>query len=104
MLVVSLRSGLVTRATVAKLVPFKNAGLLEQAHRAIDRRDRNVGVNGCGARVERLYVGMVLAVTKHSRDDFALLGDAQPLVGAQLFNVDRSMHGVELVRQGDMVK
>ena len=45
MIVVSLGCRLVARAAVAELVPFEDSRLLEQADRAIDGRDRDVGVD-----------------------------------------------------------
>ena len=88
MVVVGFRRRLIARAAVAELVPLEDPRLFEQADGAIDRRDRDVGIDRRGARMERLDVRMVLAVAKDPRDGLALLGDAQPLVGAQLFDVD----------------
>ena len=83
------RRGFVARAAVAELVPLEDAGLLEQAHGAVDGGDRDVRIDRRGARVQRLDVGMILAVAEHARDDLALLGDPQALVGAQRLDVDR---------------
>src|SRR5215210_7664790 len=44
-IVMGIRRRLVARSAVAELVPLENARLFEQAHRAIDRRDRNVRVD-----------------------------------------------------------
>ena len=82
MVMVRFGRGLVARAAVAELVALEDSRLLEQPHRPVDRRDRDVGVDGRGAGVEGLDVRMVLAVAEHARDDLALLGDAQALVRA----------------------
>ena len=96
MVVVRFGRGLVARAAVAELVPFQNAGLLEQADGAIDGRDRDVRVDRGRPRMERLDVRMVLAVAENTGDRLALFGDAQPLVGSELLYVDRAMHGGNL--------
>ena len=68
-------------------------GLLEQADGAVDGGDRDLGVDRGGALVERLDVGVILGLAQDARDGPALLGDAQALVGAQLFDVDLAVHG-----------
>src|SRR5687768_1156167 len=39
---------------------------------------------------------MVLGLAQHARDDLALLGDAQALVGAQRLDVDVAAHGAKV--------
>src|SRR3954447_18337623 len=51
MVVVRLRRGFVTRAPIAELVALEDPGLLEQADRTIDRRDRDVGIDRRRARM-----------------------------------------------------
>ena len=83
-------------ASASLSVAFEDSRFLEQPHRPVDRRDRDVGVDGRGAGVEGLDVRMVLAVAEHARDDLALLGDAQALVRAQCLDVDRPGHAAKL--------
>ncbi len=96
MIVVGFGGRFIARTAVAELVTLQDARLLEQADRAIDGRDRDVGIDRRGARMERFDVGMVLAVAQDPRNSLALLGDPETLVGAELLNVDRAMHGAEL--------
>ena len=60
MVVMRFRRGLVARAAVAELVALEDSRFLEQADRAVDGGDRDVGIDRGGAGVERLDVGMVL--------------------------------------------
>jgi hypothetical protein len=92
MIVVGLRGRLVARAPVAKLMAFENSGFLEKTHCPIDCRDRDVGIDRCGPRMERLDVGMVLAVPQHAGDYLALLGDPEALVGAECLDIDGTRH------------
>ena len=92
MVVMAFRRGFVARAPVAKFMPLQNPRLLEQADGAIDGGDRDIGIHRGGALVERLDIGMILAVAKHPRNRLALLGDAKPLVGAKLLDIDRTVH------------
>ena len=72
---------------------LENPGFLEQPNRAVDGRNRDIGIDRSRPRVERLDVGMILAFAQDASDDLALFGDPEALVGAQLLNVDRTMHG-----------
>ena len=96
MVVMRVRRGFITRSAIAKLVTLENSRLLEQADSAIDRRDRDFGVDRGGALVKRLDVGVILGLAQHARDRAALLGDPEALVGAQLFDVDSTVHGPRL--------
>ena len=60
MVVMRVRRGFVARAAVAELVALEDSGLLEQADGAVDRGDRDLGVDRRGALVQRLDVGMIL--------------------------------------------
>ena len=53
---------LVARAAVAEVVLLDDAGLFEQADRPVDGGDGYVRVDGGGAAVELLHVGMVVAL------------------------------------------
>src|SRR3954452_3553082 len=92
MVVVAFRGCLVARASVAELVPLEYPRFLEQAHGPVNGRDRNVRIDCRCAGVERFDVRMILAVAEHARDDLALLGNAQALVGAQGLDVDGTGH------------
>ena len=104
MVVVVVRRRLIARAPVAKLVALEDPGFLEQANGAVYGRDRNLGIDRRCALVKRLDVGMILRLAQHARDGAALLGDAQALVGAQLFDVDLAVHGAWLVGAAPSVK
>src|SRR5690348_912158 len=93
MVMVGLGRRFIARPAVAELVSLEDSGLLEQTDGAIDGRDRDVGVHRSGSRMQRLDVRMILAVTQHARDHFALFGDPQAFVGAQRLNVDLARHG-----------
>jgi hypothetical protein len=45
-IVMSFLRFLIARSAVAKVMPFQNARLLEQSNRAIDRRDRDMRIDG----------------------------------------------------------
>src|SRR6185437_15432592 len=97
--VMVFRHRFIARPAVAEFVALENPGLFEQADGAIHRCDRNVGVNGRGARVQGLDVRMIFAITEHPRDGLALLGDAKSLVGAQGLDVYRPRHLAKLGMQ-----
>src|SRR6185369_40821 len=100
MIVMSLGCGFVTRSPVTELMPFEDSGLLEQPDGAVDGGNRDVRVDRSRARVQRLDVGMVLAVAEHARDHLALLGDSKTLVGAERLNIDRTRHDPKLDSRG----
>lgn len=85
---VCLGCGFVARTPVSEIVPVEDAGLFEQSDGTIDRRDRNPGVHRRGTGVKLFDIGMILAFGKDLGDRSALLGYAQPLVGAKLFEID----------------
>src|SRR5438046_1714510 len=64
MVVVAFRGCLVARAPIAELMAFEDSRLLEQPDGAIDGRDRDIRVDRCRAGVQRLDIGMVLAVAE----------------------------------------
>ena len=96
MVVVAFGSGLVARTPVAELMALEDARLLEQANGALDGRYRDVRVDRRRPPVERLDVGMILAVTEHARDGLALLGDPQAFVGAQRLDIDLARHDAKV--------
>ena len=90
--VVRFGRGLVTRAAIAEIVPVQHARLFEQADRAIDGRDRDARIDLRGAFMQLLDIGVVVAVRQDAGDNLALFGDAQALVGAELFEIDFMGH------------
>src|SRR5688572_21330685 len=54
-------------AAVPELMPLENAGLFEQANRAIDGRDRYARIDRRRPRMERLDIGMIIRFRKHAR-------------------------------------
>ena len=86
--VVRLGRRLVAGAPVAEVVPVKDAGILEQTHRAIDRGDGDLRVDRRSALMQQLDVRMILAIGKHAGNDPALLGNPEAAFGTQRFEVD----------------
>ena len=82
MIVVAVAHLLVAGAALAEIVPLDDAGVLEQLHRAIDRRDRDLVVDRDAAAIQFLDVGMIGGLRQHARDDAALLGHAHAGRGA----------------------
>src|SRR5579864_2763742 len=96
MVVVGFRSCLVARTAIAEFMALENSGFLEEAHRPVDRRDRDVGIDRCGPCVERLDVRVVLTVSEDASDHLALLGDAEALVGAECLDIDGTRHWLQI--------
>ena len=59
MMMVAFFTGLIAGAAAAEIVPFQDAFLLEQADRAIDRRDGDVLIELGGAAVQFLDIRMI---------------------------------------------
>jgi len=76
----------VARAPIAEIMPLQDTGILEQLHRAIDRGDGDMRIDGGSALVELLGIGMVGRIRQHARDHAALLGHAQAFLGAEFFD------------------
>ena len=85
--VVLIGSFFIARATIAEIVLGENAGLLEQPHRPVDGGYRNIGIDGDGALVHLLDVGMILGVGQDTGDDPALFGHLQAAFGTQGFEL-----------------
>ena len=64
MVVMGLGGRLVAGPAVAEIVPLQDAGLLEQAHGAVDGRDRDAGIDRGGAGMQRLDVRMILGLRR----------------------------------------
>src|SRR5262245_62316637 len=73
MVVMRVRYLFVARPAVAEIMPLDDAGILEQLHGPIHRRDRNAVIDRGTAPIEFLNVGMVLGRSERPRDDAALL-------------------------------
>lgn len=81
-IVMALGHLFVARAAFAKIVAFDDAGILEQFHGAIYRRNRNLVVDRDAAPVQFLDVGMIDGFRQHARDDAALFRHAHSGRGA----------------------
>ena len=92
-IVVRFRSRLIARTSVAKIMPFENAGFFEQPDRTIYGGDRNAGIDGGGPLVEKFNIGMVFGIGQNTRDHAALFGDTKPFLRAELFDIDFAVHG-----------
>ncbi len=92
MIMVGFRCGLITGATVSEVMAVKNACFFEQTHRAIDCGDGNAGINGCGARMQRFHVWVILRVGQNPRYHLALFGNPQALFVAQRLDIDVAGH------------
>ena len=64
---------------------FQQAALLEEADRAIDRRQADAGVDLGRAPVESLDVGMIRRIREDARDHAPLFGHLQADFAAALF-------------------
>ena len=80
MIVVRIGHLLIARAAVAEIVALEDVGLLEQAHRAIDRGDGDMRIDGGRALMKLLDIRMVVGFREHARDHPALLRHLQTLV------------------------
>src|SRR5258708_7942522 len=79
MVVVALAQLLVARPAGAKIVSLDNAGILEQLHGAIDRRDRNPAVDQGTPAKQFLDVRVILGSGQDAGNDPSLLGHAHAL-------------------------
>ena len=77
-MVMSVFGGFVTGTSAAEIAAFQDTVLLEQPHGAIDCGDRDAVIEGGGAAVEFLDIGVVGGIGQHSGDDTALAGHFQP--------------------------
>ncbi len=91
-IVMRLGSRFIPGAPVAEIVPVENPGFLEQADGAVDRGDRDAGIDLGGPLVEPFDIGVVDAFGQHPRNHAALLGDAQAPLGAERFDIDWLIH------------
>ena len=82
--VMLVRGFFVTGPAVAEIVAIENAGFLEQAHGAVDRRDGDAGIDRSSATIKFFDVGMIGRIGQHARNDLALFGHLEPLFEAPL--------------------
>src|SRR5262249_6022480 len=76
----------IARAPVTEIMALEDAGILEQLDGAVDGGDRDVRIDGDCTAIKLLGVGMVIGFGDHARDHAALLGHAQALFEAGLFD------------------
>ena len=62
---------------------LQNARAFEQAHGAVDGRERDARIAGAGTAVDLLDIGVVVRLREHLGDDPALAGHAHPPLGAE---------------------
>lgn len=76
---VMMRTGTVfiACAAIAKFQLLKNAGFLKELHRAVDRRQRNPGIQRHSAAVQLFDIGVVLGLAEDAGDQPAGGGHAQ---------------------------
>ena len=104
MIVMRVRGSFVAGPAVAKLMPLEDARFLEQSNRPIDGRNRDLRIDRCGSLVQRLDVWMIFGFRQDLRNDSALLGDPQALVGTQGLDIDLPGHVIQLRRAWRSVK
>jgi len=86
MIVMCLRHFLIARAAVAEIMLLQDLRLFEQADRAVDRGDADMGIDLDGAAVDLLDIRMVMGVRQHPGDHPALLGHLQTPVDTDLLD------------------
>ena len=91
-IVVGLGRRFIAGATVAEIMAVKDAGFFEQPNGSIDRGNGNARIDGGGAFMQPVDIGMVKAVRKHPRDDATLFGYPEAPLVAERFNVERMLH------------
>lgn len=88
--VVMVRFGcsFVPGAAIAEIMPVEDARFFEQAHGAVYRGDRNLGVDGTGPFVQCFHIGVVIRFRQDAGDHPPLVGNAQAALGTQGFKID----------------
>ena len=84
--VVAMLGRLVAGASAAEIPALEDPVLLEQTDRAVDGGDRDVRIEGSGAAVQFLDVGMVGRVRQDTGDDPPLSGHLEAPFDAQAFD------------------
>ena len=98
--VVLARRFLVAHPPGAEIMARQDALALQQPHRPVHRRQRDAVVDGVGAPVHFLHVGMIGRVRQDARDDAALPCHAQTEFGTELLDpaqcgIGSAGHGFE---------
>src|SRR5215467_1373371 len=65
MIVVAVAHLFIACAALAKIVPFDDAGILEQFYGAVDGRNRDLVVDGDAAAIQFFHVGMIDRIRQH---------------------------------------
>lgn len=92
MIVMCFRRRFIAGAAIAEIVAVKDARLFEQSDGAIDRGNRNAGID-CNCTLMQLFnVGMVCAFRQYARNYPPLFGDAQATFRAESFYIDCLSH------------
>ena len=91
-IVMRLGRRFIAGAAIAEIVAIQNAGLFEQPHGAIDRGDRDPGIERDRPFVELVDVRVIHAFREHPGNDPALLGNTEAAFVAKCFDVDRLVH------------
>ncbi len=81
---VLFRHRLVTRATIAEIMLFDDAGIFEQFYRAVDGGNGNARIDLGRAAIQFLDIRMVIRILQDPGNDAALLGHSHAPLGAQL--------------------
>src|SRR3984893_1688732 len=87
MIVVALAQLLVARSAGTKIMSLHDAGVLEQLHGAVDRRDRNPTVDQGTTAKQFLDIRVIPGPGQHTCNDSSLLGHAHTLGNALSLNV-----------------
>ncbi len=94
MVMVAMLGRLVAGARPAEIVALQDALFLQQPHRAVDGGDGDLRVEGGGAAVQLLHVGMVRSLGEDTGDHAALPGHLEPALDAQ--TLDPALHGTNI--------
>ena len=76
---VRIRRGLISRASIAEVMLLQDTRLFEQANGAINGSDRDARIDSTGAFVQLFDIRVVFGIRQDARDDPALLRDTKPL-------------------------
>ena len=90
--VVAMLGRLVAGAAAAEVAALEDALLLQQAHRAVDRGDRDPRVECAGAAIQFLDVRMIGCLGQHPCDDPTLPGHLEASFDAQA--LDAQFHRI----------
>src|SRR3546814_11738347 len=92
MIMMGIMRRFIAGPAITELRPFQDARFFEQPHRAVDGGDGNARIDDDGPRMQRLDIGMIGGLAKHTRDDATLFGHSQALLVAKGFDLDHLSH------------